>query len=268
MKRQIAGIARFCLGRRNLVRVGRFLMNSGMLRFGNSIDSNGELRLLAELIAGSQKSPVIIDIGANVGEYSTQASKLLNGTGRIYSAEPCNKTHQDLIKNTTGLPTAINYLKLAFSDSCGQTELFVVANGAGTNSLEKDTTIANTTEWVERTTLDAFLDAEKINSVDIVKVDTEGHDFAVIRGAANSLKMGKIGALQFEYNWRWMGQRAYLRDVFNFIKDLDYNIGRVTPRGIELHKQWQPAMETLIEDNYVIIRKDVKAATTYTFELP
>ena len=268
MKRQIAGIARFCLGRRNLVRIGRFLVNSGMLRFGNSPDSNGEFRLLAELIAGSRKPPVIVDIGANIGEYSSEVSKLLKGNGLLFAAEPCSGTHQTLIKNTSGLPTPVNYLKVAFSDSVGQVELFVVGAGAGTNSLEKEITTANSTEWVERTTIDAFLEASTVKEIDLVKVDTEGHDFAVIRGAVNSLKAGKIGVLQFEYNWRWMGQRAFLRDVFNFIGDMNYNFGRVTPAGVELHKQWCPALETLVEDNYVIIRKDIQTVTTYTFDLP
>lgn len=268
MKRQIAAIARTCLGRRNLVRAGRFLVNSGMLRFGNSPDSNGEFRLLGEIITGAQKPPVIIDIGANIGEYSAQIAKLLNGRGRAYAAEPCSATHQELIKNTTGLPTAIHYLKLAFSDSCGQSELFVVAAGAGTNSLEKDTTSANTTELVQRTTLDSFLDSESIPEVNLIKVDTEGHDFAVIRGAINSLRTGKIAALQFEYNWRWMGQRAYLRDVFAFIEGMNYSLGRVTPQGVELYKQWKPGLETLVEDNYVLLRKDVQGITTYVFDMP
>ena len=109
---------------------------------------------------------------------------------------------------------------------------------------------------MELLTLDCFLERESIDEVDFVKIDTEGHDYSVIKGAERTLKSGRIKALQFEYNWRWIGQRSFLKDVFAFIEEMNYRIGRVTPEGIEVYDSWNQSMETLVEDNYAIYRAD------------
>lgn len=269
MKKQLAKFARLCLGRRSLIRGGRFLINAGMIRDANDSRTNGEFALLSKIVRRLNHQPIVFDIGANLGIYSSFASQLLKGNGRIYAAEPCSETLAALRQNTIDLPTPITFLQLAFSDAIGETELFVVGAGAGTNSLESEVTAAERTEIVQRTTLDDFLYRESISEVDFVKVDTEGHDFAVIRGASQSLSDGKIRALQFEYNWRWIGQRAFLKDVFGFIVGKEYVLGRVTPRGVEVYDNWEPNIETLTEDNFVLIRRDIAAdASTYCFRIP
>ncbi|WP_077026610.1 FkbM family methyltransferase [Fuerstiella marisgermanici] len=258
LKNIVAGISRSCVGRRQLIRGGRFLMNAGMLRGSNDPRTNGELDYLERMIrASGDRSPVVIDVGANYGIYCSHASKLMEGNGRIFAAEPCRATFVQLQQNTAGLPTDIDCMNVAFSDKQGEAQLYVVGAGAGTNSLEAEVTPTDATERVALMTLDHFITAARLDQVDLVKIDTEGHDYAVLCGARQGIGSGKIRALQFEYNWRWISQRSFLRDVFQLIADVDYQFGRVTPDGIEVYDQWHQRMETLVEDNYAIFHSDL-----------
>ncbi len=70
------------------------------------------------------------------------------------------------------------------------------------------------THRVEATTLDAFLDRHGIARVAFLKVDTEGHDLNVLRGAARSLAEGRIGLIQFEFIEANIATRVRMRDFF------------------------------------------------------
>lgn len=49
------------------------------------------------------------------------------------------------------------------------------------------------------TTLDAFMEANGIERIDLLKIDTEGFDLAVLKGASHALDAGRIGTIQFEF---------------------------------------------------------------------
>jgi len=62
--------------------------------------------------------------------------------------------------------------------------------------------------------------------------------------------------LQFEYNHRWVFSRHFLRDAFEFMRPLGYEIGKVTPKGIEFYAGWHPELETFREGNYLACRAE------------
>ena len=94
-----------------------------------------------------------------------------------------------------------------------------MAPGAGTNSLYELTGLrsAIATEEVTTTTLDAYTDHAGLGLLTLVKVDTEGHDLSVLRGAQKLFAEKRILAAQFEYNNRWIASRSFLRDAFELL---------------------------------------------------
>ena len=50
----------------------------------------------------------------------------------------------------------------------------------------------------------------------------------MLRGACTLLTEHRIAVVQFEYNHRWVFARAFLRDAFDFLADLGYQIGKLT----------------------------------------
>ncbi len=67
-------------------------------------------------------------------------------------------------------------------------------------------------------------------------------------------RQGRVDVWQFEYNHRWLAGRAQLRDVFDFIADKPYRLGKLHADGIEVYEQWHPELERFFEANYVLIR--------------
>jgi hypothetical protein len=66
------------------------------------------------------------------------------------------------------------------------------------------------------------------------------------RGGRRLFVEGRVDVAQFEYNARWVHARRYLRDAFTFADALGYQLGKVTPRGIEFYEAWHP--ERLLRD--------------------
>ncbi|MHB8141280.1 MAG: FkbM family methyltransferase, partial [Vulcanimicrobiaceae bacterium] len=72
------------------------------------------------------------------------------------------------------------------------------------------------------TTLDAEIDRLRWPSVDFVKIDAEGYDFRILRGARESLDAKRIALVQFEYNRAWQLAGDTLFGAFSFLKERGY----------------------------------------------
>lgn len=140
-----------------------------------------------------KKGDYFLDIGSNIGLFSLYASKIVGESGRVFAFEPALKTYTRLQKNI-----AINNLnnitanRLGVSDKKGTLQLNVSENGhdAWNSFAEIDSSYYSGKESVEVVTIDDYLkefnvDAKKIK---IMKVDVEGWEVQVLKGAADFLK--------------------------------------------------------------------------------
>jgi FkbM family methyltransferase len=169
---------------------------------------------------------------------------------RLHAFEPDAWAFARLAEALNGRPTSI--CKKALSDRQGTSLFYVVAPAAGTNSLypvPEANPVAQ--ENVVTTTLDSYAEQSRVARFALVKIDAEGHDLAVLRGARTLLAEHRIAVAQFEYNHRWILGRFYLRDAFEFLLPLGYRVGKVTPRGVEFYPGWDADLETFVEGNYV-----------------
>jgi FkbM family methyltransferase len=252
------------LGRKELARLGRSISRRARLDVPNGIEANGELMVIDSVLAHqpSHNSPaVIFDCGANVGRYVqaiAQRAASIGATGvTVHAFEPSAKTFASLQRNlagTSGIQQVLNCMALS-DQVLENASLHVAHETAGTNSLLKGD-VERPTEAVRVTTLDRYCEANGIANVLLLKIDTEGNDYNVLLGAQRILASGKIAAVQFEYNYRWIYARRFLRDVFELLAPLGYDIGKVTPKGIEFYPFWHPELETYVEGNYVACRTE------------
>ena len=79
----------------------------------------------------------------------------------------------------------------------------------------------------------------------------------MLRGAVESLRAGRIGAIQFEYNFLWLNNRFSLSQTFRFIEGLDYRLGKIVPDGVELYDEWHFELDRFIMSNFILIRSDL-----------
>ena len=252
------------IGRRNLVRLGRFLSNEARLDVPNNSVSNGECAVQQCVLRKDQGVDTIcvFDVGANVGQWT---SSLLEASGRlgrqteVYAFEPCNETFDTLKQNleANGLSALVHINNVALSSGQEKRSFYSAGDNIGINGLypiRETIPQKQTVTELETETLGNYCVKNGIAHIDYLKVDTEGHDLEVLYGAKNLFSAGAIDIAQFEYNHRWIAARHYLRDVFDYFVPLGYAIGKITPKGIEFYSAWDPELETFREGNYLLVR--------------
>jgi len=241
---------------RNLMwRVGRKMYTYARGEGRNDPRTNGEYWLLDHVLKASSGPQVLLDVGANQGDWTAQALGLIQASKEVHvhAFEPSPATRSLLTARFVG-NAAVTVQPYALSETVGDATFYSKENGAGTNSLSPSS--GSNVEAVKLITIDRFLQQSGIETVSMVKIDTEGFDLLVLRGADKSLHDGRITITQFEYNWRWLLNHACLRDVFDLISDKPYRLGRLSGGTIEFYDRWHFELDRFFESNYVLIRND------------
>lgn len=143
-----------------------------------------------------KNSQVILDIGANTGIYSLLA-KTLQPSAEVHAFEPIARIHcilcANLELNKANSP-AVAAHRVALSDYSGDGQMFdLPVEHMYTASLNKDihaergNLMPACTESVPVQRLDDFLNMQKCQRVDLIKIDVESHEAAVLRGLGNWL---------------------------------------------------------------------------------
>lgn len=142
---------------------------------------------------------VMVDVGASYGVYSLRASRLVGDSGRIIAFEPALKSFGVLEQNLA-LNRASNVVcvRMALSDRDGEAFLYHHPD-PGRNSLARVDDQVKNYEVVLVRTLDSMLSELGVTKVNFIKVDAEGADELVLRGAQVTLTTFKPAVL-FEYN--------------------------------------------------------------------
>ena len=268
IKRLLASVSCRLFGRRNYYRLARFLWIDARRDSLNKMSSNGEFAVQTAMIhlSNTRSEPVIFDIGANIGEYSAELLRKAGTQGlaeqfRLYSFEPNQKCVAAIKERVAGLTNSACSLVVQkiVTDQPGQASFYITGATAGSSSLRIDEkTQQGKRIEAECVTFDGFCREHAIEEVLFAKVDTEGNDMRVLKGANGMLETGRLHYLQFEYNHRWILFRNFLKDVFDLVEPLGYKVAKVTSRGLEVYPRWHFELEVFWEGNY-LIGKDFEA---------
>jgi FkbM family methyltransferase len=190
-----------CVGHRYVCHLGDFL---GENPFYNSDAFRIELMLCAAWLGG-RKSPVVYDVGANLGFFCTQLAQMLKREStKIYAFEPAPETFCKLSQSVSKLALKEHIETVAaavgehaeavqLSYSCKKS-LFAQITPNGLNARVGDKLV-----YAAAFTLDEF-SALSDSFPCLVKIDVEGSEVAVLRGAQNILTQPLRPAILFEFN--------------------------------------------------------------------
>lgn len=262
---RLLSVPRHVLGRKNTVRLSRFLADSGRLDGPNRPELNGEYDLVRRVVQATKPSVTVLDVGAFKGDWTFEVCRVADEIGarvdaRVFEAlAPSFERIQSRVEREIS-GHEVTVVNAAVSSTEGHVEFHAVGSDAGTNSVvQVDAGLnARPTEMVSvrATTVDAYCRQNNIDRVDLVKIDTEGHDLEVLRGCQEMLAADKIGAVQFEYNWRWIAARAFLRDVFELLPAQGWQLGKLTGEGVEWYPEWHFELENFRECNMLLLPSD------------
>lgn len=130
---------------------------------------------------------IVIDAGAWIGDFSAYA---VSKGATVYAFEPV-KNIFDILCTTEKLnnteQSRIYPIQKGLGNSDGDITIFIDQENSGSNSIIM--TGGSITEKITITTLDKFVEENKIDKIDFIKADIEGAERDMLRGASNVLKI-------------------------------------------------------------------------------
>ncbi len=167
----------------------------GSLVFYNSLPEYAEQMFMYRFV---QANDIMVDIGAHIGSETVLLGSKL-ASGRVYSFEPTPAILPHLKANISinNLIDKVTVESMAISDHNGYTK-FYLSTESEVNSLHKHKGSKEIS--IQTITLDKYASVHDIQHVNLLKIDVEGHEYAVIRGSKSLLTKHKIDVIVFEVN--------------------------------------------------------------------
>jgi len=241
-------------------------------------ESMAHEKKLYELSVSTTPNPVVLDVGANVGEFTERVVLPNTPATSVFLFEPLSSVRRTLERRLSRMrrryPNAnLKVLPYAASDG-DQKSLPIYApfnarlhkfKGASLGNMPgtsfKNSRIRQVI--VDRITsikLDNWLHEQNINFVHFAKLDCEGYDLRAMVGMGSVLKAGAVGALYFEYDISYKRTKKgdSLQRAVHYLSSFGYNSYLV---GIKMllpltGECWEEGMEIWSTSNVLAIRRD------------
>lgn len=178
-----------------------------------------QFRLIAEDLFSAA---LVLDVGANIGNSALRLA-VLSPAARIHAFEPDPDTFQSALTNLRlNHPERITLHNCGLGDAVGRSKLYRVnRNNPGMNRIlddERDLPF----RWIDVDALDRFAETHHLGRVNVIKIDVEGRELSVLKGARRILDHDKpVLHLELDdLNLRDCGTSA--RDVVAFLRACGY----------------------------------------------
>ncbi|MDZ4766413.1 MAG: FkbM family methyltransferase [Chloroflexota bacterium] len=212
--------------------------------------TNGELKAMRAAVPANG-AVTAFDVGANIGEW-THSILEHNPAAVVHCFEPGTTAFAQL--QARNFPPQVVLNPIGMGDT-RETRQFHVYSNSLLSSLytgrvnDKGERVID----VQIDTVDQYCADHQIDQIDFLKIDVEGHDLPVLKGAARMLSEGRIAKAQFEYGRYWIYSRRFLRDVFEFAPQVNCAIYKVMPSGLRRIDEYDLELERF-RDSYYILR--------------
>ena len=216
----------------NVMRTGKFSAASYIMcsRLSNVIDS----------------PDLIIDVGANIGQFSSSVANFFP-KAEVHSFEPIPECYQILLKNTEKLPNIKTY-NFAVGSSDKNIEFFINADVQASSALKTSELRLEifpdkyeiATIEVEQKCLDTVYAGRAFGENCLLKMDVQGLEIDVLKGAVNSLAGIRYILLEASVNPMYEGE-VCLQDMITFTENLGFKLRNI------IQGSRSPTTKTFIE---------------------
>lgn len=171
-----------------------------------------------------------LDIGANIGIYTVTAARALGEKAKIVAVEAspriCNYLKHNIKLNKS---QGVKLLQCAVTDKDNSRVCFQEAplSNFAMSSISPRYKNGNAV-FVDTKTVDAIVEEEGIKKVSVIKIDVEGHEAAVLKGASKLLAGESPPLVLFEFcDWAEINAKeTNVGDSQRILRELGYNIWR------------------------------------------
>lgn len=215
------------------------------------IDTNGELKVLNNYLKNAN---IVFDVGANVGDWAELALKI-DPKIKVHCFEPCQKTFSQLLeKFNQNSSVVLNNVGLGLKK---EKKIFYTSSQDSTvGSLYERNLGDSCKETVNLNSLDGYCFENNISQIDFLKIDVEGNEFDVLKGASKMLVGNKIKFIQFEYGGTYIDAEIWLKEVWQYFESLNYAWYKILPNNQLLVTEYNQSMDNFQYANYFLINKN------------
>ena len=200
------------------------------------IQTNGERELMKTIMPLLNEGSVVIDVGCNVGNWSTMIGELGYKGALIMldmDDDACRQAHLAIGKYSKIRTEIITAIVCRESGMDGK----YYQGGVSAHNSVFDMRVLGDIEvkverFVESVVLDVLVRDRFIDSVSVLKVDAEGSELDVLLGAKQLLQNQKIDFIQFEYGDAAQAARIFLTDLVHLCHSYGYTVYKIMPNSL------------------------------------
>ena len=211
---------------------------------------NGEYWFIKKYITA--EVGCVVDVGANRGNWVSAVYRFGSDKIKAYCYEPDPRVSSDF-ESSVGKKERVYFKKVALGEKEGKINIFLNQNSPELTSVVEGK--SRNRKTVDMTTLDIECKRNQIEYVDFFKIDVEGYEEAVLRGARTLLEAGKIGCIQFEYGENWAKAGSTLQGVVRFLRDYNFQVFLLRPKCIQ-RVDFEMIGEYFSYSNYIAVHMD------------
>jgi FkbM family methyltransferase len=213
----------------------------------HDIATNGEAAMLRRL--GPSLSTVL-DVGANVGEWT--AAALDAGAAHVHAFEISPDTSAHLRARFAG-NDRVSVNAVGLSDGPGTVTLHhFPEHPMLTTVTDYPHDAASVELQVPVRTGASYLEETGLTRVDLLKMDVEGAEPAVLRGFDDAFRRDAIGSVQFEYGRVSLLTRFLLADFYEFFVERGFALGRIETERVRW-LTYSLDLETFSDSNFLAV---------------
>jgi FkbM family methyltransferase len=213
--------------------------------------TNGEFRLLNIIL---KRAKIIFDVGANIGLFAEEVAK--TSSVSIHCFEPDKECFHILISKLGQNKNVVLNNKAVGEKA--EEKTFYLQDRPVLNSFHTQEKASNRPATpVQVITLDNYCQEKNIHHIDFLKIDTEGHDIFVLKGAQQLLAQKTIDCIQFEIAQESVSARVFLKDFVDLFKKYGYTLYRIRPQSL-LELNYSPGEEMFSYMNFLALSPQVE----------
>ena len=178
----------------------------------------------------SKEGNIVVDVGAHIGKYTIIASKMVGSKGKVIAIE-AHPVNYDILKQNIELNKLSNVIALNYAVHSQETMVKLYEPGQEEgftiyNTIMSDRISLNNQKYIEvkANTLDSLLFENGTKEVNWIKIDVEGAEYEVLKGATNILSSSKDISLLIEIHNLHGNKKNFYEPIIHLLESKNYKL--------------------------------------------